>query len=201
MLHEGKKRTHTVAVATPQGIHYAYDVERGTLLKVWSGGFLDATDMWHERGEAQLGQPLGMAIAFHGDPELYALEDGKAVWPDTLTTGQTYRQKGYELDAEGHPTFLYQVDGTSVNVQHRPAAGERRLTRILTITNGDGFWLKLGDGKTIEELPDGTYAVNNHQYLVDLGEKEAKLRQSNGQMELLLALSPGAQTIEYDIIW
>jgi hypothetical protein len=88
-----------------------------------------------------------------------------------------------------------------VNVQHRPAAGERRLTRILTITNGDGFWLKLGDGKTIEELPDGTYAVNNHQYLVDLGEKGAKLRQSNGQMELLLALSSGAQTIEYDIIW
>ncbi len=201
MLHEGKKRTHTVAVATPQGLHYAYDVERGTLLRAWSGGFLDATDMWHERGEAQLGQPLGMAIAFHGDPELYALEDEKAVWPDTLTTGQTYRQKGYELDAEGHPTFLYQVDGTSVKVEHRPATGERRLTRSLSIDKGDGFWLKLGDGKTIEQLPDGTYAVNNHQYLIDLRVKEAKLRQSKGQMELLLALSPGAQTIEYDIIW
>ena len=93
------------------------------------------------------------------------------------------------------------MDGTSVKVEHRPATGERRLTRSLSIDKGDGFWLKLGDGKTIEQLPDGTYAVNNHQYLIDLRVKEAKLRQSKGQMELLLALSPGAQTIEYDIIW
>lgn len=201
MLHEGKKRTHTVAVSTPQGIHYAYDVERGTLLKAWSGGFLDATDMWHERGEAQLGQPLGMAIAFHGVPELYALEGKDAAWPDTLTAGQTYRQEGYELDAEGHPTFLYKVDGASVKVQHRPAAGERRLNRSLSIDKGDGFWLKLGDGDTIEQLPDGTYAVDNHQYLIDLGDNEAVLRQSAGKTELLLALDRGAQTIQYDIIW
>lgn len=201
MLHEGKKRTHTVAVATPQELHYAYDLERGALLKAWSGGFLDATDMWHERGEAQLGHPLGMAITFHGDPELYTLEDENAAWPDTLTTDQTYRQGGYELDTQGHPTFLYQTGGSSVKVQCRPAAGERRLTRIFTIDKADGFWLKLGDGKTIEKLPDGTYAIDNHQYLIDLGEKEATLRQSNGKAELLLALDPGAQTIQYDIIW
>jgi hypothetical protein len=201
MLHEGKKRTHTVAVATPQGLHYAYDAERGSLLKAWSGGFLDATDMWHERGEAQLGQPLGMAITFHGDPELCALKDDKTAWPDTLTAGQNYRQEGYELDTEGHPTFLYKVDSASVKVQHRPAAKERRLTRSLSIDKGDGLWLKLGDGGTIEQLPDGTYAVNNHQYLIDLAGREAVLRLSNGQAELLLALNPGAQTIQYDIIW
>ncbi|MEQ8705295.1 MAG: DUF1080 domain-containing protein [Phaeodactylibacter sp.] len=201
MLHEGKKRTHIVAVATPQGLHYAYDLEQGTLLKAWSGGFLDATDMWHERGEAQLGQPLGMTIDFHSDPELYPLPDENTAWPDSLTTDQTYRQGGYELDPEGHPTFLYQTGGASVKVQCRPAAGERRLTRSFTIDKGDGFWLKLGDGNTIEQLPDGTYAVNNHQYLIDLGGREAVLRQTAGQTELLLALDSGAQTIQYDIIW
>lgn len=201
MLHEGKKRTHTVAVATPQGIHYAYDVERGTLLKAWSGGFIDATDMWHERGEAQLGLPLGMAITFHGDPELYPLQGESASWPDTLTAGQTYRAGGYELDTEGHPTFLYEVDGASVEVQHRPAAGERRLTRSLTVDKGDGLWLKLAEGSIIEQLPDGTYAINSHQYLIDPKGKQGVIRQSNGKSELLLALDPGAQTIQYDIIW
>ncbi|MBV6656051.1 MAG: DUF1080 domain-containing protein [Mameliella sp.] len=201
MLHEGKKRTHTVAVATPQGTHYAYDVERGSLLKIWSGDFLDATDMWHARGEAQLGQPMGMVIGLHGDPELYQLSGNTKPWPDTLQSNQPFRQKGYELDAQGHPTFSYETYGTDVKLKFTPSADERRLTRSIEVEDGAGLWLKLAEGETIEQLPDGTYAIDNYTYLLDLQGLAPELREYAGTTELLLPLSKGEQSIQYDIIW
>jgi len=45
-MHEGQKRTHCIAVGNPQGIHYSYDLESGSLLQVWNGDFMDATKMW-----------------------------------------------------------------------------------------------------------------------------------------------------------
>ena len=57
-----EKRTHTIAVGDPAGIHYTYDLDEGTPLTFWHGGFADVTEMWQGRGAEQLVKPLNAAI-------------------------------------------------------------------------------------------------------------------------------------------
>lgn len=58
VLFDNKKRTHAINIGFPEGGHYSYDTKQGALLPVWRGGFLNTTDMWHERGEEQIGAPI-----------------------------------------------------------------------------------------------------------------------------------------------
>ena len=37
LRHHGETRTHCISVGTPEGIDYAYDMNLGSLLSVWSG--------------------------------------------------------------------------------------------------------------------------------------------------------------------
>ena len=57
-----EKRTHAISVGDPQGVHYSYDLTRGSLLKVWKGGFADVTEMWEGRGIDQLLMPQEMSV-------------------------------------------------------------------------------------------------------------------------------------------
>jgi hypothetical protein len=45
-----KKRTHVISVGSPQQVNYSYDLKQGALLQVWNGPFVDATEMWEQRG-------------------------------------------------------------------------------------------------------------------------------------------------------
>src|SRR5690606_25373688 len=54
-----RRRTHTIAVGDPSGLHYIYNLKAGNLACVWRGEFLDATPMWHSRGDGSY-RPAGM---------------------------------------------------------------------------------------------------------------------------------------------
>ena len=58
---EPKKRLYGINVGSPTGTNYSYDLETGTVLRAWRGGFLDAWELWHERAENQLAIPTGPA--------------------------------------------------------------------------------------------------------------------------------------------
>src|SRR5690606_2337267 len=66
MNHGEEKRTHVIAVGSPDGVHYAFDSRQGAVLAAWRGPFLDATQMWEGRGEPQLAVPLGSVVEFLG---------------------------------------------------------------------------------------------------------------------------------------
>lgn len=201
-MHEGKKRTHCIAVGNPEGIHYTYDLELGTLLQVWEGSFMDATKMWQGRGEKQLGVPAGFAVSLHGDPETIILKNENDTWPNGVTNFD-YKQLGYEFDDARQPVFNYQINGSSVSNKFIPIPTSRGLKREIATSGSNDIWLKVADGSAIEKLPDGTFMVNDESYFIDFGGSsfEPKIRKSDGLDELILKIPSGEQHLEYSIIW
>ena len=57
---KSQRLTHTIGVSEPNGVNYVYDLAAGNLVCVWRGDFVDATPMWHDRGDGSF-KPLGAA--------------------------------------------------------------------------------------------------------------------------------------------
>ncbi len=103
-LPSGSRVTHSVNVGTPEKIHYTYDMDKGMMVQLWRGNFLDATPMWHERGDGS--SRAAGATQYFGKPALTVerLTDVNAAWAGD-TTGTSYRPNGYVLDEKDRPTF------------------------------------------------------------------------------------------------
>jgi hypothetical protein len=60
--YEGEKLTHTLSVGHSEGVHYSYDLGRGSLLSFWRNPFADVSQMWRGRGHEQLLVPMNAAM-------------------------------------------------------------------------------------------------------------------------------------------
>ncbi len=203
-MHEGIKRTHCISVGIPEGIHYTYDLKTGSLLQVWGGDFMDATKMWLSRGEKQLGEPEGFIVSLHGDPEFASLENEDSIWPDNSMENTDFKQQGYEFDIDGIPIFSYQINGSNVTNRMIPSDAERSIKRMITVDGTNEIWYKVADGEQIQELPDGTFIVNDESYYIDFFESAGLkpiVRNLNGKDELIVKIPAGKQNINYNIIW
>ncbi|MGI9552651.1 MAG: hypothetical protein ACR2MT_15720, partial [Aurantibacter sp.] len=204
LMHKGKKRMHCISVGTPQKINYAYDLTFGSLLKVWNGDFLDATQMWHQRGEKQLGAPAGFTVSFHGDPEFALLENENSDWPESIPENGDHKQLGYEFDENRTPVFSYEFNENRITDKMIPSKTLRMLHRTIAINGNQEIWHKVAEGESVEKLVDGTFIVNEESYFVDFSASSNLnpiVRESNGMKELLVKVPAGEQDVEYSIIW
>lgn len=203
-MHEGEKRTHIISVGMPQGVHFAYDLAVGSLIKAWDGSFLNTTQMWHARGTEQLGEPAAFNVSLHGDPDFAFLENDQMAWPDSVPDNVMQKQLGYEFDASGVPTFSHKINGTVISNRFEIAKVDRGLKRMAAISGDTEIWLKIADGVKIEKLPDGTYIINNESYFIDFTDNDEispVIRHVNGMDELLVKVDAGEHNINYSIIW
>jgi hypothetical protein len=207
MMHEGKKKTHVISVGYPGGMNVAYDLNQAALLQTWKGAFLNATDMWYERGEPQTAAPLGAAVVLPGRCALALLDAPSAPLPDTLNdrTGIVY--KGYTLDAGRKPTFAYQLNGLSFTDQATPDMTGQSLVRTLkwtTIPTGKNLVLRLASATSITPLGNNAFIIGDQQYYLQLlsaGNAKPEIVESGGKKELLLKMAPGTSQAEYSLIW
>ena len=193
--------THAVSVGSPQQLHYTYDMDKGLIVQVWRGGFLDATPMWHSRGDGS-SRPSGSVIKF-GKPimALQTLNSPDAAWStDTASTG--YRPKGYQLDVNDRPTFRYQIYSTMVSDISRVIDGNQGVHREISIENpAANLYLRLAEADIIEMLSDSLYLINDKSYYLrieDGGNEKPVIRDSNGHKELIV---PVQKKISYSILF
>jgi hypothetical protein len=193
--------THAVNVGSPQLVHYTYDMERGSIIQVWRGGFLDATPMWHSRGDGS-SRPAGAVIRF-GKPaiSLAVLNTPDAPWPnDSIGTG--YRPKGYKLDADDRPTFLYQVYNTLVKDRNLVMDGRQGIHREVEIDKPVvGMYFRLAEADKIELAPDGMYLIDDKTYYIRIEDPVAIkpiIRDSNGHKQLIITVQ---KNLSYSIIF
>ena len=204
LMFKGNKRTHCISVGMPEGISYSLDLSRGSLLHFWSGDFLNTTQMWHARGEHQLGEPEGFVVSSHGNPEFTFLKDNKAVWPDTIPTNTKYKNVSYEFNDDGIPKFTYKIDNAMITITIIVSKDKRKINRVVTIETDKNMWHKVADGESIEQLEDGAYVINDESYYVEFPKKEKLqpfIRKINNKDELLIKVPSGKNTITYSIIW
>jgi hypothetical protein len=205
MEHQGRKRTHVIAVGEPGGANYAFDLSKGALLEIWRGGFLETTPMWHGRGETQLALPRGSVTAFAAQPSLAFLADQQAAWPDS---NAAYNNQGYDVSKTGRPVFKYALGGAHVRESLEPEDNGRKLTHSFAVTPGAEtrtIWCRLAAGTDITRLDNGLYSVNGKQYFIQLSGKEKPVIRTTAQQtqELLLPVKTGgkAAQVKYSIVW
>ncbi len=198
---EKTKRTHSLSVGSPTGLHYTLDLNQMALLQAWKGDFANVTEMWYERGEPQLLTPLGATIRLPAQTPLMVLTNENTVWPDSVSEN-TLHYKGLTVDKQGVPTIEYDLAGTAVTDVIR--AEGNALVRTLTLTGSpDGTpYCRLAAGSVVNEVGKGLYAINDRSYFIRFDPKaKVKLRQSNGKQELLLPvdMKNGAGSLQYSI--
>ena len=200
---EKTKRTHSMSVGSPTGMHYTVDLDQMALLQVWKGDFANVTEMWYERGEPQLLTPLGETIYMSGKTPLMVLESELATWPDSVSAN-TLQYKGMNVDKQGTPTIEYKLAGTTIMDAIKPNGDA--LTRTLTLTGAPSgtLYCRLAAGTSVEEISKGLYAVNDRSYYIRIDPKaKVRMRQSSGKQELLLPvdMKNGAGSVQYSIVY
>ena len=96
----------SIAVATPEGVHYCWDAGTMQLRYAWTGEFLDSSNHFAGNGDALARIP------------------GHVVWRNDATpTDQEDRSfLGYRLE-QGRPVFRWKLNGDVVEERIRPVAG------------------------------------------------------------------------------
>ncbi|CAH0304767.1 hypothetical protein SRABI27_04880 [Pedobacter sp. Bi27] len=199
-LNGGKRVTHAISIGSPLQVHYTYDADNGQLVLLWKGGFLDATPMWHDRGDGS-SRPLGKAIQI-GDaiPQIQQLETLQSEFKKD-TVGSGFKPKGYTLDASGLPVFKYLTYGLSVKDATRVIDGGQGIRReIEPDGSANDLYLCLAKANVIEQK-DGKYVIADKAYSISVADEAALkpiIRTIQGTQELLV---PFKSKIVYAILF
>ncbi len=197
---DSKRRlTHTIGVGDPSGINYVYDLESGNLACVWHGDFVDATPMWHDRGDGSF-RPLGAAQYLFINQPLAFLASANDAFPVMGKEGE-FRTKGYVIDATSQlPIFNYTYLGLTVQDKIYPDDNNRSITREVTLKergSKTGLYFKLAEGNDIIKMNNGMYVVDKKYYIKT--SASASVRSVNGKKELVSTVD--GNSIKYTIIW
>ena len=211
VVYGDKKKTHAISVGLPNGLSYSYDLNQGGYLQLWRGKFLDATQMWHDRGEPQTSSPMGTTVNSNDKFPLAFLASESAAFPDTLTKSDL-KYKGYRLqkyDVAGQqiafPDFMYEYKGIKVKDTSLPMAQNEGINRLLSFEAGadSKLYALLAEGITITNICNNRFAVDNQQYYVQVNTTETNkviVRENNGKKQLLMPLA-GLKELSYQLIF
>lgn len=203
-----KKRLYAINVGTPAGVHYAYDFETGSILRVWRGNFLDMFEMWDGRGENQIAKPAGPGLTLNAKPTVALLERSAHDWPDAPEA--LWSSGGYVLEPDGQPMFLAQLASLTLRDRIAVSADGRGLTRTLNL-GGEKTdwqtWVLLAEGRSITAQTGGPgYIVGDREFYIDLPIDSAVrpfVRTRNGRQQLVLSVPANAlaKPIVYTLVW
>lgn len=198
----GHRVTHAISIGSSHGLHYTYDLDHGALVQMWRGRFLNATPMWHDRGDGS-SRPEGSVQHFTKKPQLFLakLANESAAWLND-TTGSSFKPKGYRLDNDNNPIFMYQQYGVSIEDGLHVIENGKGLQRSIQVSNpSDGLYIRLAEGHDIVEMERDFYTVNDNQYYLRLDKTSGAkpiIRTVDGRKELIV---PVKGTITYSILF
>jgi 3-keto-disaccharide hydrolase len=196
----GQRIVHAVNVGNANLVHYTYDMDKGAVVQAWRGSFLDATPMWHDRGDGS-STPVGTIKFFNNlSFNLGCLASEKEEWiTDSLITA--YRPKGYVLDENDLPTFRYFIYGARVNDVIRVLQNGNGLHREITVENAPAnLYLLLAKASMIESLGNGVYLIDDKAYYLRMENTNVipLVRDKKGNKELII---PIQNKYSYSIIF
>jgi hypothetical protein len=201
LMYGDKKLTHVLSVGNPNQIHFSYDLKQGALFQVWRGQFMDLSMAWIDRGETQLGRPMGSVIVLSDAPAVAKLATESAAWPDSIAFDDM-DNKGYTLDKARTPTFTYITNGMNVSDNIHASTSADGIERTISCSNAaSNSYCRIVTAKTIEKISESLYAINDRSYYIQVDSKlNAMLRNNASGQELIVKLNSG-QPVTYSIIW
>lgn len=196
----GKRLSHTIGVGTPEGVNYVYDLKSGNIIGAWRGNFIDATPMWHDRGDGSFNPNGAVQWTFLNQP-VAELINTNSPFPETAEAPD-FISKGYTIDNHtGLPIFKQIYKGVEIKNKIIPDSNNTYLKNEITFskTGLTNWYYKLASGN-VKKLIDGSYAVGDNEYYIKLKSGQTPtIREVNGETELIISVD--GSTINYEIIW
>ncbi len=202
------KRLYSIAVGDPGGVHYAYDFDTATVLRVWNGPFLGLEEFWDGRAHNQYLKPIGPSLTFHDHPTIALLERGDHDWP--TESDAMWQSKGYTLNERGEPTFFSQLSELHIEDRLITQAAPRTLQRTLTLSGDHTSWMTgilLAEAETITASAAGlSYVIGDRHYYLDVAADNPHppfIRHINGRDQLILYVPKWEEevTLSYNLVW
>ena len=196
-----KAGTHAIAVGFPEQLHFAVDAERGVVTQLWKGRFLNAHSTWFNRFVPPT-QPLGKVLVL---PPSAIVGEGESP-NNLLQRNDPWRldYRGYELDKQRVPTFLYRRGDFQIRERLAPANGKmRRRIEVKGDPSKDStLWISLAaqvvrlDGPNIAILPSQGRVVLQE-------DRRGQLVKRDSDTELLapLPIRGGEGSLEATYQW
>jgi len=194
MFHKNKKLTHVLSVGDPSQVHYSYDLLQGAMLYVWKGDYLNATDMWYERGEPQTSSPMGATITLPGICPIFESNS-------TTDSIAKYKYKGYTLTENRYPAFAYEYNNIKVEDKISPIENGKGINRTINVDGDEknNLMLRIAQGKSIKPMGNGLYSIDDQNYFVQTSSGDTPtIEMHNGQQVLLVSAK---QKLSYQLIW
>jgi len=199
---------HSAAVGFPEDVHFGIDLNNGSLMKMWKGDFLDVSSMWVGRGGGNLSLNEKAALTFSGAPAMAFLDSRDTAWPDSLQENVSFDMRNYRFADENQLMIKYQMNEIIFEDHLVPHNDGKELMRTIRITESESannLYLRIAEGDSISELPNGLFQINDKAYLINLGENiksESWIRSSGDRVELLVPVNSTENTeISYSFVW
>ncbi|WP_395340009.1 family 16 glycoside hydrolase [Ningiella sp. W23] len=207
---QATRLSHTIGVGDPAGMHYVYDLNNANLVAMWRGDFVDATPMWHLRGDGSF-RPRGAPVyTFNGHPIAQSAANKVAFHKQADRT--SFRPRGYRLNKDTkQPIFLYDFGGRRFE-HHIAPQHYTHLTNRLLVTDpitGDietesvskaPFFYKLAHSHQITKMEDNTFLIGDGDYYIRLDTAYSAQIMSDGEhKELIVQLND--DDLVWDVIW
>jgi hypothetical protein len=181
-----RRIVHAVNVGHRSGLHFTYDQDKGNLVQIWRGGFLNTAPMWHDRGD---GSSVPMGSILYLSDSLTVLDPGSF---------SNLRPRGYFLDAHGSPVFRYEINGTAFTDKIEPSGDGKYIDRSINTQDARTFPLLLALAPEITKLDDTSFVVGDRAYIIKIKNGSADIIGTPGNMALKTSLS---KSFSYQIIW
>jgi len=195
-----------IGVGYPERINLAFDSEEMALRLLWKGEFANVDlGSFQPRGTERIAFPPG--IPFH---RLKSLEDN---WPYKGKTrhpfpqDQGYQFRGYHLDAQRKPTFLYRYGDIAVEdvfEDVRDKNGQAYFKRTLTFeapAEQTPFYFRAAAGKSITKESERSFGLDPLRLRI-LSEHQGIVREGNpGEVLIPLALPQGRSLLTLEYQW
>jgi hypothetical protein len=149
---ESTRITHAVNVGSPQQVHYTYDMDNGMIVQVWRGGFLDATPMWHSRGDGS-SRPAGSLQRFDKIvPAIKKVKQSRHCL-ERRYCGLSFKPKGYTMDEAKRPYSNIRFTTHWLTDASRVIDDGHGLSREISVEGpSDNLFFLLAEAKDIEEF-------------------------------------------------
>ena len=195
-----------IGVGYVERISLAFDSEEMTLRELWKGEFANVDlGSFRSRGTDRIAFPAG--VPFH---RLKSLEDN---WPYKSKTNYAFPQdhgyqfRGYHLDVQRRPTFLYRYGDIAVEdffEDVRGKDGKAYFKRTFQFDAPDAqppFYFRAASGKTITPQSERAFAADALQLRIT-SEHQGIVREGNPDEVLIpLTLPKGRSTLTLEYQW
>jgi hypothetical protein len=187
-----KRVVHAVNVGNPANLHYTYDLDNGSIAQIWKGDFLNTSPMWDSRGDGS-SRPRGVVLALPNVPTLSSPEN---VFSQSDVVSEPFTIKGYEVDKDDNPTFLYEQNGADVTDKIR-IVDQKYLDRTLQIKHAKaGQKVRIGLSADIKQVDENTYVLDGKSYYI---RAVGASIETQGLSKVLTL--PAAEQVHYSILW